>query len=170
MSYMQVALADGQSKIVGILGVKWNTILITRNTGIQKTLPEAQRTQGIESITRFTLTAGACWVDIVDMVCSLWPLKNAFEYFTKLKKLYFLFLYPPISCNQTCFSCHLQYVICHWGWFELWTQYPGSVVPLAMFTKLKKWYFLFSYPRISGNQNCISFYPQNSYNFGLTIS
>ena len=26
MSYMQVALADGQSKIVGILGVKWNNI------------------------------------------------------------------------------------------------------------------------------------------------
>ena len=49
--YMQVALADGQTKIVGILGVKWNTILITRNTGIQ-TLPEAQRTQGIESITQ----------------------------------------------------------------------------------------------------------------------
>ena len=22
---------------------------------------------------------------------------------------------------------------CHWWWFELWTQYPGSVVPLAMF-------------------------------------
>ena len=27
---MQVALADGQSKIVGILGVKWNTILKVR--------------------------------------------------------------------------------------------------------------------------------------------
>ena len=28
---------------------------------------------------------------------------------------------PPI--------CYLPF----WGWFELWTQYPGSVVPLAMF-------------------------------------
>ena len=67
-----------------------------------------QRTQGIESITRITLTAGACWVDIVDMVCSLWPLKNAFEYFTKLKKLYFLFSHPPICCCKTYISVHLQ--------------------------------------------------------------
>ena len=76
---------------------------------------------------------------------------------------FFLFLYPLISRNLN--------FICHGGWFELWTQYPGSVVPLAMFfTKLEKWYFLFSYRRISGHQNCISFYPQNSYNFALTIS
>ena len=55
MTYMQVALADGQSKIVGTLEVNWNINLIinliTRNKGIQ-TLPEAQRTQGIESITQ----------------------------------------------------------------------------------------------------------------------
>ena len=94
---------------------------------------------------------------------ALFDLFFAFEYFYKTQEVVFLvFLYPLISLNQN--------VICHWGWFELWTQYPGSVVPLAMFTKLKKWYFLFSYPRISGNQNCISFYPENSYNFALTIS
>ena len=94
---------------------------------------------------------------------ALFDLFFAFEYFYKTQEVVFLvFLYPLISLNQN--------VICHWGWFELWTQYPGSVVPLAMFTKLKKWYFWFSYRRISGNQNCISFYPQNSYNFALTIS
>ena len=27
----------------------------------------------------------------------------------------------------------------------------------TLVTKIKKWYFLFSYPRISCNQNCISF-------------
>ena len=39
-AYMHVALADGQSKIVGTLEVNWNinliTNLITRNKGIQK--------------------------------------------------------------------------------------------------------------------------------------
>ena len=40
----------------------------------------------------------------------------------------------PGSCNQTCISFHLQNVICHGWWFQLWTQYPGSVVPLAMFS------------------------------------
>ena len=31
------------------------------------------------------------------------------------------------------FISFLQNVICHGWWFELWTQYPGSVVPLVMF-------------------------------------
>ena len=36
MTYMQAALADGQSKIVGILEVKWNIKLIIINRGIRK--------------------------------------------------------------------------------------------------------------------------------------
>ena len=57
---------------------------------------------------------------------ALFDLFFAFEYFYKTQEVVFLvFLYPLISLNQN--------VICHWGWFELWTQYPGSVVPLAMF-------------------------------------
>ena len=57
---------------------------------------------------------------------TLFALFFAFEYFYNTQEVVFLvFLYPLISLNQN--------VICHWGWFELWTQYPGSVVPLAMF-------------------------------------
>ena len=99
MSYMQVALADGQTKIVGILGVKWNTILI-------------------------------------------WGYEN--------KKYHFL-SFVKIPKRRSTRADHVDNVnstinmLLLLGWFELWTQYPGSVVPLATFTKLNKWYFLFSY-------------------------
>ena len=59
------------------------------------------------------------------MVCSLWPLFYFRVFLQNSRSSISCFLYPLISRNQN--------VICHGGWFELWTQYPGSVVPLAMF-------------------------------------
>ena len=45
MSYMQVTLADGQSKIVGILGVKWNNSDYQKYGDTVKELKESRRCQ-----------------------------------------------------------------------------------------------------------------------------
>ena len=44
-----------------------------------------------------------------------------------------------------------------------------GLLSLIIFTKLKNWYFLFSYPLISCNQIYISVHLQNSYYFALTF-
>ena len=49
--------------------------------------------QGIESITQIIPTAEACWIDIVDMVCSLLPLNHVFFY--KTQEVVFLVFVSP---------------------------------------------------------------------------
>ena len=63
--------------------------------------------------------------------CALFDLLIIFEYFTR--RSISCFCIPLFLVYKTCISFHLQNVICHGGWFGLWPQYPGSVVPLAMF-------------------------------------
>ena len=92
-----------------------NTFDYKKYKGIQKTQLKSTNSRSM-LIVESTLLS---WFDLFDLFFS-------FEYFYKIQEVVFLvFLYPLISLNQN--------VICHWGWFELWTQYPGSVVPLAMF-------------------------------------
>ena len=86
--YMQVALvADDQTKIVGILEVKWNTNLFTRNMGIR--LQEVYKV-GKERLKVLTL-----------------------DFFVLAAKIIQALDSKPGSFNHTCISCHLQNDICH---------------------------------------------------------
>ena len=73
---------------------RWNGHMVHVFDDTWETLPEAQRTQGIESITKIIPTPEACWVDIVDMVCTLWPL-NYFWVFYKSQEVVFLVFVSP---------------------------------------------------------------------------
>ena len=48
------------------------------------------------------------------------------------KKYHFLSFVKIVKESRPCQQCRLNMLLLL-GWFELWTQYPGSVVPLAMF-------------------------------------
>ena len=98
----------------------------------KKALSEAQRTQGIESITQIIPKGEAYWVKIVDMVCTLCPLYCFWVFYKSQEGVFLVFVSPYFLYIRLVYiSFHLQMLFSR-GWFELWTQYPESVVPLAM--------------------------------------
>ena len=71
MIYMQVALVDGPSKIVGILEVKWKTNLFTRNMGIQNHFLSFVRhsnaikmSKRAKHVNNVDSTCFCCWDDL----------------------------------------------------------------------------------------------------------
>ena len=75
---MQVALADGQSKIEGILEVNWNINLITRNKGKRKQeiplLEFCKNSQRADHVNNVDSTCFCCWNDLSYGLNTLGPL------------------------------------------------------------------------------------------------
>ena len=85
MTYMQVALANGQSKIVGTLEVNWNISLITRNKGIRKPeipLIEFCKNNQREQTTSTMLTQHVSWIwcHQADVDAYFWPQSQLHHY------------------------------------------------------------------------------------------
>ena len=118
MSYMQVALADGQSKIVGILGVKWNTILITRNKGKRKQeiplLEFCKNSQRADQVNNIDSTCFSCWDDLSYGLNALGPL-CLWQYLKKYlgfsKWAFCRGLFGKLPKNHPYLACHSIIII-----------------------------------------------------------
>ena len=106
------------------------------------------------SPTTWSTVSGASWIAAKLLSDSLWycPTQIRFAF-------HFLSLWSGEGIDICLMTSKSGSKLSQHCWHRLLSLTPKSI--LIIFTKLKKWYFLFSYRRISINQNCISFYPQN---------